>query len=151
MLDESIGINLFFLAQLFIIGCNEMGWYGARIIIDSVWCVINIFTVSLLEQVSNIHSGIDCKVDLHSLYLLHELEGCFCLFLSTMLLKSPWSFAAFVNLLLLFIFIVSVASIQSWKLIQYWVILELGSYADDKPLTVIKYTMPSWLRFPTFI
>lgn len=76
---------------------------------------------------------------------------CFCHFLSAMPVKSPWSSAASPNLLLLFIFIVSVVSIRSWRLIQYWVILEVGSYADDKPLTLIKYSMPSWLRFTTYL
>lgn len=69
------------------------------------------------------------------------VASVFVMFLSiTMPLMCPCSSAAFPNLLLLFIFIVSVLS---WKLIQCGVILELASYADDKPLTLIKYTVSS--------
>lgn len=46
--------------------------------------------------------------------------------------------AAFPNLLLFFIFIVSVVSLLSCKLIQRGLMLELAPYADSKPLSANK-------------
>lgn len=108
--------------QLFTISCNEGGWHGNGIILDSLPAlkyVIDIFPVPPPEQMSVWIFIVAQAAKWTFFHCTCCMNFLWCFFLSTMPLMSPCSSAAFPNLLLFFIFIVSVVSILSWKLMQY--------------------------------
>lgn len=137
--------------QLFTISCHEVGWHRTRIILDSLAAdnMWSMFFQLLPENRRQSECSSYSSTDLPSEPSL--LSTCCVNFLWCFFLTCHWGLSPPLQLCLIFFyFFVFIVGVLSWKLTQYQVIWELGSYTDDKPLRLIKYIMSSWVWFPAF-